>query len=113
MSAPVSPEVSETGTEMPYAKKRGLREFGGGAVADVRKRQVVARAHLGEPAERARELPRVRSLRIQRVGRDGRGCDELHAMIVQDVDQPGEAPRLVRHVRAQQRNIGQEDDGEA
>ena len=69
------------------------------AVGDVRQRHVVVRAHLDQPAHRARKLVRVAALRVQRLGRGGRGRDELHAMIVQDVDQPREAARLIGGVR--------------
>ena len=64
--------------------------------ARVRERHVVVRAHLGETAHGAREFLGVRALDVQRLGGGGGRQHELHAMIVQDVDEPGEPARAHR-----------------
>ena len=83
---------------------RRERRFGG----DVRQRHVVAGLHFDEPAYGTRELPAVRSVAVESV-RAGRGRHhQLHAMIVQYVDEPREAARAVAHLRAHPRDAGQE-----
>ena len=76
-------------------------------------RHVVARLHLDEPAHRARELPAVRPLAVEVVRAGRGGGQKLHAVIVQDVDEPSEAPRQVAHVGGHPRDAGQEQHGEA
>ena len=76
-------------------------------------RHVLVRAHFDEPAHRAAEFPAVRPLAIEVVRRGrGRG-QQLHAMIVQDVDEPSEAPRAVAIVGRHLRNARQEQHREA
>src|SRR5882672_9693037 len=90
---------------------RGRRA--GVTVGNVRQPHVIARSHLDQAARRARELARVRPVLVQRIGWRGRGRDELHAMIVQDVDQPREAAGLVGGAHPHPRYVGYEHDGEA
>ena len=72
---------------------------------DVRLAHVVARLHRDEPAHRAAEFPAVRPLPIE-VVRTGRGGGQkLHAVIVQYVDEPSEAPRHGRPCPAVSRGM--------
>src|SRR3954449_9183311 len=58
----------------------------------VRRAHVLTGLHLGEPACGALEFLTVHTRDVEGLGWRGRREEELHAMIVQDVHEPGEAP---------------------
>src|SRR5690242_4594878 len=78
------------------------------AVGGVRLREVIVGAHLDQAAHGAREFLRVVAGDVQRLGGGVGGRDELHLVVVQDVDEPREAARQVPLLGGHHRNAGQE-----
>src|SRR5215210_2829844 len=56
---------------------------------------VFGRLHLVQAADGALELRRLLAFEEDFLGRRGRGDDQLDPVIVEHIDQPGEAPRRV------------------
>jgi len=68
--------------------------------------EVFVRAHLDEAAYRALELAGLGACAIQIFCRTGGADDQLDAMIVEHVDQPGETPCLAGQVGTHARHAG-------
>src|SRR4029079_15293821 len=67
----------------------------------------LARRHLPQPRDGARELVDERALGVQRLWLDRRRQDELDTPVVEDVDEPGEAARLGRQSRRHLGDVGE------
>ena len=70
--------------------------------------KVVARAHLDEAADGAVELAGLGAFAVELAGLAFGGHDELDLVVVEDVDQPGEAARLGGLLARHARHAGEE-----
>src|SRR5207245_10583846 len=86
---------------------------GGGVACLVTQGHVFVGAHFDQATDGARKFLAVGTFAVQLLRRNRCRQQQLYPMIVENVDEPGEAPGRVGVVRRKLRDIRDDDDREA